>query len=771
MDGEEEDESSAEGSTPLSHTRSSSGTPSYSSRSGSPAHSDEAEHRLADGLAAAAAAATAGASAAAAVPSAVSAANHSGMMRGQSDGATPASGNCSDSSAPGNASNSADGKTLQRALDDRAAATSLLTTGQFFQLFTRSPSTLEDRRSDVFVHFVPALGSDTPGSLFWQEVSPQRAAQHHVPLPAEARVMDENKRFRLNTIKQMRSGKVAPVLAAHVAAHVPNDCCLCVSSTTGLVLNMAATSLEARDAWMRAVHAVVVQHGMRAKVEQAAHASAHGGAGGANTLQPAHVAPVASSAAMLGVGHLLHPDGRKSPASRGGSPSRRSPVPGRSPGAGGAGGGAGDGGAGGGGGHPHHHGHSQSVDRGAALVLSASAASFSRGTANKTISFSDPTSFFVLQRKIGEGSYGAVYKALDLRDNQPVAVKIISFSGVDSSKLKSEIRLLRQCQSPHILSYKGAFQKAEQVWIVTEYCSGGSLSDMMLVCRHTFSENQIAVIMRQTLQGLAYLHAPGAATSVNPQTGKQMPPKKRIIHRDIKGANVLVTEKGECRLADFGVSGTLDESLGKHRTVIGTPHWMAPECLLSDSYSELVDIWSLGITAYELAVGQPPHAELHSLRAALKIPASAPPTLPHPARFSPDFHAFLRSCLVKDWRQRPSAAELLRHPFILNNRSPNSILLPMVHKMRAAVEGREAAQDAAAAASASGSAAAASAAPSSSAAATVVPASAATVVVAASASPAPGEEEGQPPPSSSEDAAKAVPAPAPSAGAQNRVQP
>ena len=156
-----------------------------------------------------------------------------------------------------------------------------------------------------------------------------------------------------------------------------------------------------------------------------------------------------------------------------------------------------------------------------------------------------------------------------------------------------------------------------------------------------------------------------------------------------------------------------------------SPHWMSPECLLSDNYNELVDIWSLGqtstehgqrrecerdcsteqfansfdmllflphsgITTYELAVGQPPHAELHSLRAALKIPMCDPPTLPHPERYSPELHSFIKSCLVKDYTRRPSAAELLTHPFITRNTSTQAILSDMIAKTRASIESKAA---------------------------------------------------------------------------------
>ena len=178
-----------------------------------------------------------------------------------------------------------------------------------------------------------------------------------------------------------------------------------------------------------------------------------------------------------------------------------------------------------------------------------------------------------------------------------------------------------------------------------------------------------SMVVGNCLAGLAYLHGQGK------------------IHRDIKGGNILSDSHGMCKLADFGVSGNLDKTLGKHRTVIGTPHWMAPEVLMSDDYNELADIWSLGITAYELAVGEPPHAKLHSMRAALKIPMSAPPTLPDPAHWSEHFHAFLRSCLIKDFHARPSAIDLLSHPFIAN--APNaSVLMDMVRQSVKIIEAK-----------------------------------------------------------------------------------
>ena len=170
----------------------------------------------------------------------------------------------------------------------------------------------------------------------------------------------------------------------------------------------------------------------------------------------------------------------------------------------------------------------------------------------------------------------------------------------------------------------------------------------MAICETTLSEAQIAVVMRQSLQGLQYLHA------------------AKKIHRDIKSGNILLNHDGDCKLADFGVSAELATTMSKRKTVIGTPYWMAPEVLQSQEYNGKADIWSLAITAIELAVGEPPHSNVHPMRAIFMIPNSEPPTLPDASRFSPAFHDFIAACCQKNPEKRPSAQELLqRHPFIL----------------------------------------------------------------------------------------------------------
>lgn len=240
-----------------------------------------------------------------------------------------------------------------------------------------------------------------------------------------------------------------------------------------------------------------------------------------------------------------------------------------------------------------------------------------------------------------------MYKAIDKTDGADVAVKILELPDEkESADLRKEINFLRQCDSPYIVAYRGAFVRESKIWIVMEYCGAGSLSDIMAICDVTFEEFYISAILKQCLRGLDYLH------------------KNKKLHRDIKSGNILLTHSGQCKLADFGVSAELANTLAKCGTMIGTPYFMAPEVLQSQAYDAKADIWSLAITAYELAVGQPPHADVHPMRAIFIIPSAPPPTLPEPESFSPEFNDFLRVCLQMDPTKRPTAEALLEHPFI-----------------------------------------------------------------------------------------------------------
>jgi len=162
------------------------------------------------------------------------------------------------------------------------------------------------------------------------------------------------------------------------------------------------------------------------------------------------------------------------------------------------------------------------------------------------------------------------------------------------------------------------------------------------------------------------------------------------IHRDIKSGNILLNHEGDCKLADFGVSAELTTTMAKRKTVIGTPYWMAPEVLQSTEYNGKADIWSLAITAIELAVGEPPHSNVHPMRAIFMIPTSEPPTLPDPSKWSKEFNDFLKICLVKDPEKRPTATWLIHnHPFITKAKGKEVIAALVKECMKEIDEYRE----------------------------------------------------------------------------------
>ncbi|XP_014397386.1 PREDICTED: mitogen-activated protein kinase kinase kinase kinase 4 isoform X24 [Myotis brandtii] len=245
-----------------------------------------------------------------------------------------------------------------------------------------------------------------------------------------------------------------------------------------------------------------------------------------------------------------------------------------------------------------------------------------------------------------------------VKTGQLAAIKVMDVTEDEEEEIKLEINMLKKySHHRNIATYYGAFIKKsppghdDQLWLVMEFCGAGSITDLVKNTKgNTLKEDWIAYISREILRGLAHLHI------------------HHVIHRDIKGQNVLLTENAEVKLVDFGVSAQLDRTVGRRNTFIGTPYWMAPEVIACDenpdaTYDYRSDLWSCGITAIEMAEGAPPLCDMHPMRALFLIPRNPPPRLKS-KKWSKKFFSFIEGCLVKNYMQRPSTEQLLKHPFI-----------------------------------------------------------------------------------------------------------
>uniref|UniRef100_A0A673UAS1 non-specific serine/threonine protein kinase n=1 Tax=Suricata suricatta TaxID=37032 RepID=A0A673UAS1_SURSU len=319
----------------------------------------------------------------------------------------------------------------------------------------------------------------------------------------------------------------------------------------------------------------------------------------------------------------------------------------------------------------------------------------------------DPNEVWEIVGELGDGAFGKVYKAKNKETGALAAAKVIETKSEEELEdYTVEIDILATCDHPYIVKLLGAYYYDGKLWIMIEFCPGGAVDAIMLELDRGLTEPQIQVVCRQMLEALNFLHS------------------KRIIHRDLKAGNVLMTLEGDIRLVqlepccafcstrhspscagstdgsptDFGVSAKNLKTLQKRDSFIGTPYWMAPEVVMCETmkdtpYDYKADIWSLGITLIEMAQIEPPHHELNPMRVLLKIAKSDPPTLLTPSKWSVEFRDFLKVALDKNPETRPSAAQLLEHPFVSSVTS-NKALRELVAEAKAEVmeeieDGRE----------------------------------------------------------------------------------
>uniref|UniRef100_A0A667ZFW4 Serine/threonine-protein kinase TAO3 n=1 Tax=Myripristis murdjan TaxID=586833 RepID=A0A667ZFW4_9TELE len=279
----------------------------------------------------------------------------------------------------------------------------------------------------------------------------------------------------------------------------------------------------------------------------------------------------------------------------------------------------------------------------------------------------DPEDVFCDLHEIGHGSFGAVYFARNSYSNEVVAIKKMSYNGKQTTEkwqdIIKEVKFLEQLRHPNTIEYKGCYLKDNTAWLVMEYCLG-SASDLLEVHKKPLQEVEIAAITHGALLGLAYLHS------------------HNMIHRDVKAGNILLTELGQVKLADFGSASIASPA----NSFVGTPYWMAPEVILAmdeGQYEGKVDIWSLGITCIELAERKPPLFNMNAMSALYHIAQNDSPTL-QSNEWSDPFRSFVDYCLLKIPQDRPSSGELLRHDFVRRERPPR-VLIDLIQRTKDAV--------------------------------------------------------------------------------------
>ncbi|XP_056325075.1 serine/threonine-protein kinase TAO2 isoform X1 [Danio aesculapii] len=279
----------------------------------------------------------------------------------------------------------------------------------------------------------------------------------------------------------------------------------------------------------------------------------------------------------------------------------------------------------------------------------------------------DPEKLFTDLREIGHGSFGAVYFAHDIRTNEVVAIKKMSYSGKQSNEkwqdIIKEVKFLQKLRHPNTVEYRGCYLREHTAWLVMEYCLG-SASDLLEVHKKPLQEVEIAAITHGALQGLVYLHS------------------HNMIHRDVKAGNILLTEPGQVKLGDFGSASIVAPA----NSFVGTPYWMAPEVILAmdeGQYDGKVDVWSLGITCIELAERKPPLFNMNAMSALYHIAQNESPVL-QSNHWSDYFRNFVDSCLQKIAQDRPTSDVLLKHHFLCRER-PVTVVMDLIARTKDAV--------------------------------------------------------------------------------------